>query len=503
MEEATNKEHLDDEVVSPVQVSVIKPTKSRSLVKLEAVTPSSVDSPRVPPLSPRIIIEDTEANVPIEKAFFLDNNIDQIPERNVSSPREDSLKVPVIRCSRAKSPTASTNTNSSFNCSLEKGFKTPTNQTCQKLSASQDFTSPQVSPYLPSCAITQATSFSIDQDLSSTLTDATILEKSRTKLEAIPPFYQPRIPPPVLPTEQVEAIQEAFANLPDGIATMGNCNLASFLDVHPYLNTTVFQACYGKEEKGKCGQFISFLQVNANLLFNTPETDRMFRLMKKKDKNYLTPEDFMPFLTSLRKHNHQLEFFRDEMFQHLHDAYLTSVTASIFFSVGAWRTKKMYIRQFRNLNVVGILEDLDQGENLNYIDHISYDQFRVFYVKFVQLDLDNDNVLVREEFLEYDEGRLTPKLVNRIFQLNIQDSRKMSYWDWVIFLLADIDKSSPSSLEFWFPVLTMSSTTENKLSIHDLHQFYKDNLKILISSKRTHFYLIKYFAFDFSLIFCV
>ena len=119
------------------------------------------------------------------------------------------------------------------------------------------------------------------------------------------------------------------------------------------------------------------------------------------------------------------------------------------------------------------------------------------------MDLDNDNVLGREEFLEYDEGRLTPKLVNRIFQLNIQDSRKMSYWDWVIFLLADIDKSCPSSLEFWFPVLTMSSTTENKLSIHDLHQFYKDNLKILISSKRTHFYLIKYFAFDFSLIFCV
>ena len=143
----------------------------------------------------------------------------------------------------------------------------------------------------------------------------------------------------------------------------------------------------------------------------------------------------------------------------------------------------MFIRQFRHLNLLGVLEELEQGEDLNYIDHISYDQFRVFYVKFVQLDLDNDNVLAREEFLEYDEGRLTPKLVNRIFQLNVNDSRRMTYWDWVIFILADIDKTSPSSLEFWFPVLSMSSTAENKLTTKDLHQFYRDNLKMLISSK--------------------
>ena len=46
----------------------------------------------------------------------------------------------------------------------------------------------------------------------------------------------------------------------------------------------------------------------------------------------------------------------------------------------------------------------------------------------------------------------------------------MSFWDFVIFLLAHIDICSPSGLEFWFPVL--DADDDGVLSLGDLEEFY-------------------------------
>ena len=55
----------------------------------------------------------------------------------------------------------------------------------------------------------------------------------------------------------------------------------------------------------------------------------------------------------------------------------------------------------------------------------------------------------------------------------------MSFWCWVVFMLADIDKTTAMSMEFWYPVLNISN--DGILSLADLREFYKDNLIHLIA----------------------
>ena len=55
----------------------------------------------------------------------------------------------------------------------------------------------------------------------------------------------------------------------------------------------------------------------------------------------------------------------------------------------------------------------------------------------------------------------------------------MSFWCWVVFMLADIDKTTAMSMEFWFPVLNISN--DGCLSVEDLRELYKDNLIHLIA----------------------
>ena len=48
-------------------------------------------------------------------------------------------------------------------------------------------------------------------------------------------------------------------------------------------------------------------------------------------------------------------------------------------------------------------------------------------------------------------------------------------------MLADVDKTSPVSMEYWFLVLDIYDT--GHLSVDDLQQLYNDNLIILVTSK--------------------
>ena len=188
------------------------------------------------------------------------------------------------------------------------------------------------------------------------------------------------------------------------------------------------------------------------------------------------PGDFQLLIETFMMTHPQMSHFRG--CHHLHQDFAASVTASLFFKARAWRHKRMSLRQFLLLNLTAVLEDLAANVvDINLMDFFSYDQFYVFYHKFAHLDDDQDFHLNRPELLEYedDHGRFVcPRLVDRIFSLNITNTEGlMSFWDFVIFLLAHIDICSPSGLEFWFPVL--DADDDGVLSLGDLEEFYKEN----------------------------
>ena len=481
--------------------------------RASVITPRPV-SPVIPPQSPRTIVEEPSRD---KSPFYLDKNIDQIPERNVSSPREKPVKVSVIKFAQGGgSQPVKTVVEEVISPRTPKLLST----------SSRDLPSPQVSPYLASCFITSVSpavgnlttlqgpsignetnqsdmsaasaagnptnfpSLSVgnQSSLASFLENEAQVEAEESSLSSsaakplvttIPPFHILRSRTPVLDSAYVDCIQEFFAELPDSQATKDSC-FSILLQVHPYLNSTIFKACYQSEEKGGCSQFISFVQSNSRVLYDTNDSVKAFNLLRGCQKrNYLMPEDFKPLLQTYIQDNHQVEFFRQDQYSSLTEFYITSMTASMFFSVGAWRTRRMYWRQFLKLELWKLLEQLDMNVDNAFIDHISYDQFYVFYVKFYQLDDNQDNALTKEEFLEYDEGRLSRKMVERIFMSNVAGGERMTFWDWVVFLLADIDKTSPAAMEYWFPVL--DSDNDGAISVADLRELWNDSLVFLIT----------------------
>ena len=75
------------------------------------------------------------------------------------------------------------------------------------------------------------------------------------------------------------------------------------------------------------------------------------------------------------------------------------------------------------------------------------------------------------------ENRLYCCWLFRLEKLTINELN-VQYWHWVGFLLAEVDKSSVSALEYWFPVLDTDG--DGFLSLGELHQFYRESLLLLI-----------------------
>ena len=126
-------------------------------------------TPLLPPISPRLDLKE-EATSSRETLFFMDRNIDGLPERNMVSPvGPSSVRVSVIKPLR--DPTESPRTQS-------------------VISRVSD-----VSPGLP---------------------------VTRVRLTRIPTFYEDLLPVPVLSSEHVEKIQLMFSQLPDSRVTKSN-----------------------------------------------------------------------------------------------------------------------------------------------------------------------------------------------------------------------------------------------------------------------------------------
>lgn len=433
--------------------SVIKHTDDEAS-EAEAVS----ESPRLPPLSPRVIVRNVEEN---SKSFFHDNNIDQLPVRN--SPVSDQRKAPLIRVIR---PPPATPTSSS----PDVPEATPKSRPASELA------SPMVSPYLPASLLINASPAPKLVPDTSCLSSASVLVPGLD----LPPLHHSQVTTPVLSSSCVSGIQEAFSRLPDNLVTEDNPTLANLIGVSSYFASTIHRACYGAVKFGSCSQFIAFLQSNAKFLHQTSDDEKMFFLLSG-GKNHLVPEDFRKVLVTFISSHPHLSFFRREEYLHLHEAYMISIVASMFFTIGAWRSQKMYLRQFVKIKLresLQCLDDVDDEITFNFFQHFSYDQFYVLYVKFCNLDIHGNNMLRKEEFCEFEDGRFPRKVVDRIYEVNVSGD-EMSFWSWVVFMLADIDKTTAMSMEFWYPVLNISN--DGILALADLKEFYMDNLIHLIA----------------------
>ena len=446
-------ESLTSKVAPPPTILLQPPSAEKTPQVSESLLPPC--SPVLPPLSPRLPPSGEEVSEAAEGGrdgvFFLERNIDGLPERNLASPR--SSQVSSVRVSVIKPVTPQQD--------IEPLTVPVIVPVIVPAPDSGELPLPAGSPVV----------FSQDEE------EAAVSQIS-PRLTRIPTFYEKLLPPPPLSSKQVESTRSLFAHLPGGKITPANHSvLLTEVEVHPYLSTSLYQACFGSQQsEGTWAQFLSFLQNNSRQLLSVSEEVRTFHILAGCSRNFLVPADFWLLVETFIMTHPQMSHFRE--CRHLHQDFAASVTASLFFKARAWRHKRMSLQQFRLLNLPAVLKDLSANVvDINFLDFFSYDQFYVFYHKFVYLDEDQDSHLNIPELLEYEDehgGFVCPPLVVRIFLLNINNKAGlMSFWDFVIFLLAHINPCDPSGLEFWFPVL--DADDDGVLSLGDLKEFYDEN----------------------------
>uniref|UniRef100_K3X4R6 EF-hand domain-containing protein n=1 Tax=Globisporangium ultimum (strain ATCC 200006 / CBS 805.95 / DAOM BR144) TaxID=431595 RepID=K3X4R6_GLOUD len=225
-------------------------------------------------------------------------------------------------------------------------------------------------------------------------------------------------------------------------------------DDAPRITKDVFQAYWTKE------------------LAPYDSVERFFRVVKQPQNDYIERDDFAPFLHELLKYHPGLEFLGNTPeFQEKYDRDSSG---------------KITLRKLRRSNLIDAFNCVDEEEDINKVNsYFSYEHFYVLYCKFWELDTDHDFLLSQDDLVRYGGHALTRVIVDRIFEhgrrpfarvqsLSFEEKKKMSYEDFIYFMLSEEDKSNPVSIRYWFELI--DTNEDGVIRSDEMRTFYRHQI---------------------------
>ncbi|TXG63851.1 hypothetical protein EZV62_010845 [Acer yangbiense] len=280
--------------------------------------------------------------------------------------------------------------------------------------------------------------------------------------------------------------------------------------------------------------------IDSNILTMDTAT-QIYIILKQPGYEYLTQVDFKPLLRGLLDTHPGLEFLHSSPeFQErygmflinyiLYSYYLVAaliqhnslaffqrfpISETVIYRIFYYNNRsgngRLTLRELKQGNLIAAMQHVDKEEDINKVlRYFSYEHFYVIYCKFWELDTDRDCMIDKENLINYGNHALTCRIIDRIYsqvprKFTSKAEGKMSYEDFVYFILSEEDKSSEPSIDYWLCAILLSSleafSSLNKqfkcidldgngvLTPNELQYFYEEQLHRMecLSQERVSF----------------
>ncbi|TEA40565.1 hypothetical protein DBR06_SOUSAS16510029 [Sousa chinensis] len=303
---------------------------------------------------------------------------------------------------------------------------------------------------------------------------------------SIPTFYFPRgRPQDAVNVDAIIAkIERTFAQFPHERATMGDMGrVAKACGCPLYWKGPLF--CGAGGERTGSVSVHKFVAMWRKMLQSCHDDAAKFvHLLVSPGGSSLAQEDFIPFLQDVVNTHPGLAFLKEA--SEFHSRYITTVIQRIFYTVNrSWsgRITCAELRRSTFLQNVALLEDEVDINQLT--EFFSYEHFYVIYCKFWELDTDHDLLIDAQDLARHNDHAVSTKMIERIFSgavtrgKKVQKEGKISYADFVWFLISEEDKKTPTSIEYWFRCMDLDG--DGVLSMFELEYFYEEQCRRLDS----------------------
>ncbi|TSL16057.1 Serine/threonine-protein phosphatase 2A regulatory subunit B'' subunit beta [Bagarius yarrelli] len=273
--------------------------------------------------------------------------------------------------------------------------------------------------------------------------------------QSIPKFYFPRGRPKanINIDSLISKIEKTFSQFPNERVTIEDMGkVAKACECPLYWKAPLFFAS-GGDRRGYVSVHKFVAMWRKVLQTCHDDASKFLYLLAKPGCPYLEQEDFIPFLQDVVDSHTGLAFLKEA--SDFHSRYITTNVAL-----------------------------LEEEEDVNQLtEYFSYEHFYVIYCKFWELDTDHDLYIDQRDMTRHNDQAISHKMIERIFSGTVTRDRKirkegrLSYADFVWFLISEEDKKTETSIEYWFRCMDVDG--DGILSMYELQYFYQEQCQRL------------------------